>query len=481
MSVVKSVCIVAAIIIGAVAQAAASVETVRVKGRGIGEDKSAALKDAYRDAVERAVGLYVDAEQMVENDEIVKDRILTQSNAFIEKYKIISLKTNRGLVNVEILATVRKGELSHKLREFIPVRTQKLVDASQDLHAEIVTELNMKLGAKELLAKELASLSPIRQLMNVSLASVKPKVEEAEDGTAVKLWYPVSIRVNSKRYFNDFIPRFDGILNQIKTDKARRLEFKNNTLAVKGYGLWVRQLASQAKRQCGNMTICDRSGGGEMGFRYCGIGFNKEYRGVCFPQGMVFGAQHILRGIWSYASRNMMEQCLSTASGREVQFNAYLNVLDYFAWVGNDNPVYDKQADESIDFEIGLVKKAEGDASSLTGLWYRVNPKCIELIYDWQAKQVGSPNSPEETTCEMHLFDEQGAEIAGTDFQVVNSDVMNFSCLGRGGFTPHDRFQRVWLVTPLVGGFSKELIRWVGILVEKDDVLKIHSAKVGVK
>ena len=481
MSRMKSACVVVAMIFAAVAQAAAPVETVRVKGRGVGEDKSAALKDAYRDAVERAVGLYVDAEQLVENDQIVKDRILTQSNAFIEKYKIISLNTKKGLVNVEILATVRKGELSHKLREFIPVRNMKLADASQDLHAEIVTELNMKLGAKELLAKELDSLSPIRQLLDVSLASAKPKVEEVDDGAAVKLWYPVSIKVNQKRYFNEFIPRFDGILNQIKIDKTRRLEFQNNSLAVKGYGLWIRQLASRAKRQSGNMTIRARSGGGELGFRYCGIGFNKEYQGVCFPQGMVFGEQHILRGIWSYASRNMIGQCLSAASGRDVQFPVHLNILDYFAWVSNDNPVYDKEPDGSIDFEIGLVKKTVGDFSNLTGLWYRVNPKCVGLIYDWQAKQIGSPKSPEETTCEMRLFDEKGSEIAGAEFNVVNSDVMNFSCVGRGGFMSHDRVQRAWLVTPLVGGFSKELICWVGIPVEKDDVIKIHSAKVGVK
>ena len=51
-------------------------EIVKVVGRGIGVDKTEALKDAYRDAVERAVGLYVDAEQMVQNEDLVKDQIL---------------------------------------------------------------------------------------------------------------------------------------------------------------------------------------------------------------------------------------------------------------------------------------------------------------------------------------------------------------------------------------------------------------------
>jgi len=52
-------------------------EIVKVRGRGVGADKTEALKDAYRDAVERAVGLYVDAEQMMKNEELVKDQILT--------------------------------------------------------------------------------------------------------------------------------------------------------------------------------------------------------------------------------------------------------------------------------------------------------------------------------------------------------------------------------------------------------------------
>lgn len=48
-------------------------EIVKVMGRGVGADKTEALKNAYRDAVERAVGLYVDAEQMMKNEELVKD------------------------------------------------------------------------------------------------------------------------------------------------------------------------------------------------------------------------------------------------------------------------------------------------------------------------------------------------------------------------------------------------------------------------
>ena len=40
-----------------------------------------ALKDSFRDAVERVVGVFVDAEAQAENDQLIHDQVLTHSNA----------------------------------------------------------------------------------------------------------------------------------------------------------------------------------------------------------------------------------------------------------------------------------------------------------------------------------------------------------------------------------------------------------------
>lgn len=56
--------------------------TQKVVARGVGKDKASALKDAYRDAVEKAVGLYVEAETVADNEELVQDQVLTHSNAY---------------------------------------------------------------------------------------------------------------------------------------------------------------------------------------------------------------------------------------------------------------------------------------------------------------------------------------------------------------------------------------------------------------
>ena len=121
------------------------VKIVKVRGRGIGTNKMEALKDAYRDAVEQAVGLYVDAEQMVKNEDLVKDQILTHSNAFIEKYKIEKEdRSEDGLITVTILADVRKLVPRKTIVGTMSEQKATLSEISKDIHAQIVTDTKRK-------------------------------------------------------------------------------------------------------------------------------------------------------------------------------------------------------------------------------------------------------------------------------------------------------------------------------------------------
>ena len=63
--------VMAASLLAAACTFADTAEIVNVEGRGVGANKAEALKDAYRDAVERAVGMYVDAEQKMKYEELV--------------------------------------------------------------------------------------------------------------------------------------------------------------------------------------------------------------------------------------------------------------------------------------------------------------------------------------------------------------------------------------------------------------------------
>ena len=54
---------------------------VSTMGNGVGASAEEALKDSFRDAVERVVGVFVDAEAQAENDQLIHDQVLTHSNA----------------------------------------------------------------------------------------------------------------------------------------------------------------------------------------------------------------------------------------------------------------------------------------------------------------------------------------------------------------------------------------------------------------
>ncbi|MEY2716111.1 MAG: hypothetical protein RIT24_2454 [Planctomycetota bacterium] len=94
-------------------------ETLVLESSGLAATESEALQQALLSAVSSAVGTLIDAETIVENDKVIKDRILSASNGFVEKYeKLESHKTTDGW-SVKIRATVRSGTLRERLDQSI--------------------------------------------------------------------------------------------------------------------------------------------------------------------------------------------------------------------------------------------------------------------------------------------------------------------------------------------------------------------------
>lgn len=93
-------------------------ETEEFVASGIGVDADGALKNALRNAVQKAVVLVVSAETLARNEEIVRDEILAYSDYYVEKYsKIDEQKKGDEIYEVNIEALVRKRKLVEKLTE----------------------------------------------------------------------------------------------------------------------------------------------------------------------------------------------------------------------------------------------------------------------------------------------------------------------------------------------------------------------------
>ena len=224
-----------------------------VYGRGTGETKEEAEKDACRNAVEFAVGTFIDSETQLKNEHLIKDEILSHSNGYIEKYEVTGAsRSKRGLgIEVDVKAWVKMQEARKKVRDLVPGDAQKVDGIGGITFANDSKERRDK-SAAALLKKELDGLDPVRQLVNVKLASSKPTVlegKEAEGCAAneVILRYYCQFYLMQDVYFKRFMPRFTQILEQISVHKpvairpvAKRLGDcwgSDNSHWVKGMGV----------------------------------------------------------------------------------------------------------------------------------------------------------------------------------------------------------------------------------------------------
>ena len=113
-------------------------ETQTVVATGYGTTADDAKKAAIRAAVEQVVGTMIDAETLVENDELVQDQILSYSAGLVDSAEFVGAPktTDGGLVQVRIRAVVRKTEIEAKLP-----KTEKVVHevSGQSLFAKRVS------------------------------------------------------------------------------------------------------------------------------------------------------------------------------------------------------------------------------------------------------------------------------------------------------------------------------------------------------
>ncbi|MCB0218763.1 MAG: hypothetical protein KDH09_03635 [Chrysiogenetes bacterium] len=117
-----------------VAGAHAQDDSLRVRAEGfdaiIGNNemhaRDKALDQALRAAVEQAAGVVVDSETLVENFQMVSDRIYSKSRAFVQSYKIISEGAQGdGTYKVVVDAVVAKSFLEAQLKDLVQTGLQQ--------------------------------------------------------------------------------------------------------------------------------------------------------------------------------------------------------------------------------------------------------------------------------------------------------------------------------------------------------------------
>lgn len=226
--------------------------SVTVKGSGINQDD--ALKNAYVNAIGKAVGTYIDSALQVENDEVLKDQILTHANAYIEKWEYIDdPEFKNGTVTVEIKAEIRRGALIESLGESrssksarTSTRATKINEQLSTIHAQSVTDRRRSSDGAELLAKKLEDFDLCSSLYEIELASNKGTVIQNKDGF-VTMSYQFKVSVDIDKYLDECVPYLDAILTQVSAEEPKIVDCARK--CPNAHGRWA-----QDETQLGKWT-----------------------------------------------------------------------------------------------------------------------------------------------------------------------------------------------------------------------------------
>ena len=198
---------------------------------GLGVSPEAAEKQAITDAVRQAVGAYIDSDTLVQNEEVIKDRILTVSNGFVKEYKVIApaRKRDDGLFEIQIVAKVEINQLLAALK------STSLIHADldgQNIWAEGVTKLQNANDSVALLQAKMPEY--IRKLVKIQLYDSKGQPIDSKEpalttpnGEVLTLTWYVGFSVDREAYLKHFAPILVKCMQNITNSKGMKFELKN--------------------------------------------------------------------------------------------------------------------------------------------------------------------------------------------------------------------------------------------------------------
>ena len=449
--------VVAAGLLAAACTFAGDAEIVNVEGRGTGTDKAEALKDAYRDAVERAVGMYVDAEQQIKNEELVEDKILTQSNAYIEKYEVVrERKKANGLFEVQISAEVKKSALTKKLRDVMPKQTFALGDDAQNIHSRVVTTEKRNTDAAALLDNVFGELDPVRQLMNLSLSSSKPIQSADEDGKQ-ELYYRFKFTVDERKYYGEFLPPLLKVLDQIALRKPKDLRLRSVDL-LEGY-VNAPQIIKKKKDYCDG--------------RWKFVRAKKDGHTEAQISDYMIGCG-VYVGDMGFADGGGNSWCFSMNSGVCDHADAYFN-----------EPASGSIA-ENGEARVMVITKMNASRSVVTAREYALPPECAEVALKWWQKAISVPNVRASktqyatTTYNIVFSDTDGGEIAAIPISFENRILSNVFLGNLPHYPKGDNYKHLvgLFISPMVHCDAESLEEWIGFDIPQDELPNIKSVTV---
>ncbi len=196
-------------------------DIVEVVVQGMGTDANSSMLNAYSNAVQQALGLYVDAETLVQNDEIVRDKILTYSKGFIQEVTKLKESQANGLFQVSIRAKIQRQKLLEQAKA--NNITVKAVEGLS-LQAQVESQLKQEEDANALFEKAMLPIMGTTfhraELVPSTQEYPNPVIDKTgTDSNVVTLGYKVYILIDEEGYFKHVKNVLLPVLDQISTIK----------------------------------------------------------------------------------------------------------------------------------------------------------------------------------------------------------------------------------------------------------------------
>lgn len=198
-------------------------ETLSVAARGVGVDEKEAKKDALINAMQQAVGAFLDAETLIENDEVIREKILSVSDGFVKKYDIVDGPSRRadGLYEISIRAVVQQGKVQERLKA---VRILSNAVSGKDAAAEVYTKITNADQGVQLLNKHLSGLLP--KLLVARLVDEKGKatkqvgpITEIQADRRIKCTWNVEVYFDMKAFYKQVVPQLEKVFQAISKEQ----------------------------------------------------------------------------------------------------------------------------------------------------------------------------------------------------------------------------------------------------------------------
>lgn len=175
---------------------------------GVGLDPDAALKNAFSRAIEQTVGVLVEADSIVKNEELVRDIVRTYSRGKVRTFQVLRRWEEGGLQYAMVRAQIAVGEVAKRLEEkHVAMRP---IDGGR-ISLQLWHDAKADQDAAALLTDSLTSYSP-EQFIRVELTGQYEVIERG--GGVAKIRVPVRL-VSDMQRWEAFRTNLRGLLREI--------------------------------------------------------------------------------------------------------------------------------------------------------------------------------------------------------------------------------------------------------------------------